>query len=35
MLYRERMREIAFGTGMLEYNLLKSKEVMLMRGCGG
>jgi hypothetical protein len=29
------MRLMAFGTGMLRYNPLKSYEVMLMGVCGG
>jgi hypothetical protein len=35
MLYRERIREIAFRTEILEYNLSKSYKMMLMEVCGG
>jgi hypothetical protein len=35
ILYRERMRDIALRTGILRYNSLKSKDVILMRVYGG
>jgi hypothetical protein len=35
ILYRERMRKIALGIGILGYSLLKSKDMILMRVCGG
>jgi hypothetical protein len=33
ILYRERMRKIALVTGILGYNPLKSKDVILIRVC--
>jgi hypothetical protein len=34
ILYRERMKEMAFRTEILGYNPLKSYEVILMGVCG-
>jgi hypothetical protein len=35
IVYIERIREMALGTGILGYRPLKSKEMMLMGVCGG
>jgi hypothetical protein len=35
ILYRERMREIAFRTRILRYSLSKSKDMILIEVCRG